>query len=114
MQPYSREEYGQFMKRKLKTTRLMGLFTCIVGLTCMILFGFQKSNLIETLFSDWMLLIMLTYTMAAAFTLNSGLQGVRTGNPWSRLNAIFAIVFYLFVVTLISYGFATGNLEVNF
>ena len=114
MQPYSKQEYGQYMKRKLKTTRLMGLFTCIVGLTCLILFGFQKSGFIETLFSDWMLLVMLTYAMAAAFTLNSGLQGVRTGNPWARLNAIIAIGFFLLVVTLISYGFATGNLEVQY
>ena len=114
MEPYSKSEYGEFLKRKLKITRWMGLFTCLVGLACIILFGMQRVNLIQTMFSEWMLLVMITYTMAAAFTLNSGLQGIKSGNPWARLNAMCAIAFYLFVVTLISYGFASGNLAVKF
>ena len=114
MEPYSLPEYSKYLKRRLKITRLMGLFTCIVGLVCIILFGLQRTNLIRTLFADWMLVIIITYTMAAAFTLNSGLQGIKTGNPWARINASCAIFFYMCVVTLISYGFASGNLTIQF
>ena len=114
MEPYSVEEFGKYLKRKMLMSRIMGLMGCLVGVISLILYALQSSHIINTVLSDWMLLITLTYSMATAFSFNSGLQGIKAGNPWQRLNMICAIFFYLLVVFLIAYGFASGNLYINF
>lgn len=114
MKPYSIEEYGKYLKRKLMLSRILGIIGCLVGLVCLLVYTLQKAHIINDLISDWLLLIILTYTMAAAFTFNSGLQGIKVGNPWQRVNTICAIFFYFFVVFLIAYGFASGNLRIQF
>lgn len=101
------QEYNGYLKRRLMLSRILGIITCLVGITCLVLYYFKIVN-------EWMCLVVLTYCMANCFTLNSQLQGVRVGNPWQRINAICAMFFYLFVVFLISYGFASGNLVVRF
>lgn len=114
MKPYSIQDWGKYLKRKMMISRIMGILGCLIGVACIIIFALQKAKVMNVLINDWMCLITLTYSMALAFTLNSGLQGVKVGNPWQRVNAICAVFFYLFVVFLISYGFASGNLQVKF
>ena len=114
MKPYSVNEYGKYLKRKMVISRVMGILGCLIGLACIAVYILQRFSIITHILNDWMLLVMVTYTMAMAFTVNSGLQGIKVGNPWQRINTIFAMFFYLFVVFLISYGFASGNLTLKF
>lgn len=101
------QDYSGFLKRKMIMSRIMGVISCLIGITCLILYYFKVVN-------EWMCLIILTYCMANCFMLNSNLQGIKVGNPWQRVNAYCSIFFYLFVVFLISYGFASGNLAILF
>ena len=114
MEPYSVEEFGKYLQRKMMLSRIIGIIGCLVGITSLVVYALQSSNIIGEVISDWMLLIMITYSMGVAFTSNSGLQGIKVGNPWQRLNAICAIFFYFMVVFLIGYGFASGNLYIKF
>lgn len=114
MAPYNVKEYGKYLKRKMVMSRIMGILGCLIGLACITLYILQRLSVLSHIINDWMLLVMVTYTMALAFTVNSGLQGIKVGNPWQRINSIFAMFFYFFVVFLISYGFASGNLSVMF
>ena len=110
MGAYSVAEYGRYLKRKMMMARIFGIAGCLLGIVCIILYGLQKGNFLIEIINDWMLLVMLTYCMATAFTYNSGLQGVKAKNPWQRINAVCAIFFYLFVIFLLSYGIYTGYL----
>lgn len=114
MEPYSVEEFGKYLKRKMVMSRILGILGCLMGLLSLVLYALQRANMISEVISDWLLLILLTYSMAIAFTFNSGLQGIKVGNPWQRINAFCAIFFYLLVVFLIAYGFASGNLNIGF
>lgn len=114
MEPYSVEEFGKYLKRKMMMLRIIGIIGCLAGVACLVVYALQKSNIIGEVISDWLLLINITYSMGVAFTSNSGLQGIKIGNPWQRLNAICAIFFYFLVVFLIGYGFASGNLYIKF
>ena len=110
MKPYSVADYGKYLKRKMMMARIFGIFGCLLGLVCITLYGLQKGNIVEEVINDWMLLVMLTYCMATAFTYNSGLQGIKAKNPWQRVNAACAIFFFLFVIFLLAYGIAIGYL----
>lgn len=114
MRPYSVPEYGKYLKRRMMMARILGIVGCVEGIICMIIFILQKTKVMGEVINDWMCLIILTFCMAQAFTLNSGLQWVKLGNPWQKINSICAIFFYLFVVFLISYGFASGNMTLKF
>lgn len=114
MEPYSVEGFGKYLRRKLMISRAIGILGCVVGLVSLILYALQKVNVVGHIMTDWLFLILLTYSMAVAFTSNSGLQGIKVGNPWQRINTICALFFYLFVIFLIAYGFASGNLTVQF
>ena len=98
------QEYADYLKRKLMMSRVVGLIVCLLGIACIALYYVKIVN-------GWLCLITLAYCMANTFSLNSQLQGIKTGNPWQRINAICSIFFYLFVVFLISYGFASGELS---
>ena len=113
MKPYSVSEYGGYLKRKMMISRFIGIIGCLLGLACVTLYILQKFSVIEGFMNDWMLLVVLTYTMAMAFTVNSGLQGIKVGNPWQRINTLLALLFYLFVLFLIVYGFTTGDLKLQ-
>ena len=108
MKAYSVSEYGKYLKRKMMMARIFGIAGCLLGLLCIVLYGLQRGGIIEEAINDWMLLVMLTYCMANAFTYNSGLQGAKSNNPWQRVNALSAIFFYLFVIFLLAYGIASG------
>lgn len=114
MEPYSVEEFGKYLKRKMVISRICGIMGCLIGIISLVVYALQKANIIGVLINDWMLLITLTYSMGVAFTFNSGLQGIKVGNPWQRINTIIAMFFYFFVVFLIAYGFASGNLVIKF
>lgn len=114
MKPYSVDGYGKYLRRKLMISRLIGILGCLVGIVSLVLYALQKANIVHELITDWLLLIVLAYSMAVAFTTNSGLQGVKVGNPWQRINMICAVIFYFFVIFLIAYGFASGNLVLQF
>lgn len=101
------QDYAGFLKRRMMMSRILGIFTCLLGIACIVLFYLKIVN-------DWMCLVVLAYCMANCFSLNSNLQGVKVGNPWQRVNSICAIILYLFVVFLISYGFASGEMSLQF
>lgn len=101
------EDYSGFLKRRMMLSRILGVVTCLAGITCLVLFYLKIVN-------EWMCLVVLTYCMANCFSLNSNLQGVKVGNAWQRVNMISSFILYFFVVFLISYGFASGNLGFQF
>lgn len=101
------QDYAGFLKRKLMISRVLGIFTSLLGIACLFLYYFKIVN-------DWMCIVVLTYCMGNCFSFNSHLQGVKVGNPWQRINSILSFILYLFVIFLISYGFASGNLSIKF
>lgn len=99
--------YSAFLKRKMISSRIMGILVCLLALASIVAYYFKFVN-------EWLCMIVLSYCIATIFISNSFLQDIKVGNPWQRINSIFAIFFFLVVIFLIVYGFVTGNLATKF
>ena len=101
------QNYAAFLKRKMIMSRIIGILACLMAIAAIILMYYK-------MVSEWMCTIVIGYAMATIFSNNSFLQGVKTGNPWQRINLICAVFFYIVVIGLIIYGFTTGQLSTQF
>lgn len=101
------QNYTAFLKRKMITSRIMGMLSCFLIVACLVLMHLKLIN-------SWMGVIGICYSMATIFSSNSFIQDIRTGNPWQRINTACAIFFYIGVVALIIYGFVAGEIGLQF
>lgn len=101
------QNYAAFLRRKMIMSRIIGIFACLIAIAAIVLLYFR-------FVTEWLCIIVIGYAMATIFSNNSFLQGVKTGNPWQRINMMCAIFFYVAVIALIVYGFATGELATQF
>jgi hypothetical protein len=90
-------------------SRTVGILSSLLGLASIVAY-FLKFEYV----GEWMLMIIITYCMAAVFSSNSFLQDIKVGNPWQRINAICSIFFFICVIFLIVYGFISGQLSTWF
>lgn len=101
------QQYNKYLCRRMMISRIIGILACMLGIASLILMYFGKV-------SEWMCIIMLTYAMATSFSSNSFLQNIKSANAWHRLNTVCSVIFYIFVIALIIYGFITGELSTQF
>lgn len=101
------QSHTAFLRRKMIMSRIIGIFSCLLALTAIILMYYKVA-------SEWLCTIAIGYALATIFSNNSILQGAKTGNPWQRINLICAILFYIIVIALIILGFSNGALSTKF
>lgn len=99
--------YTKHLKHKMMMARILGIMACLVAIVGLVLKYFEIIN-------EWMCIITISYAMGTIFAFNSNLQDIKVGNPWHRINAICAILFFAFVIFLIVYGFISGQLQTQF
>lgn len=101
------QKEAKYLKKRMITQRMTGILTCLLALTSIGVYYYQLIN-------GWMCVIVLAYCLGSVFTANSFIQDIKVGNPWSRVNSICSIAFYVLTVGLIIYGFVTKNLVLQF
>ena len=104
------QDYGRFLKRKLKMARVLGICSCVMCILCMVGYYFKFSLLAN----EMMTCLVLTYFIANIFSANSNLQFVKSGNAWQRVNGILSIIIYLCSIALSIIAFVTGEFVFNF
>ena len=104
------QEYGRFLKRKMKMARILGICSCVLCILCMV-GHYLKFSLLE---NELMTCLVLTYCIANIFSANSNLQFVKSGNAWQRVNGILSIIVYLCSIALVIVSFATGEFVFSF
>lgn len=110
MNGYSQKmnDYAKVLKRRLITSRLIGILGCLIGLACIVLYAYFHG---QTQW-QWTCLVLLGYSLGTIFMQNCNLQAVKNGNPWERVNGICAILMFLLDIFILSYAMASGNLIV--
>ena len=95
--------YSQFLKKKILKTRLIGIFSSLIGLSHLMLYYFGLMN-------HWLCAVMICYIIAINFLINSTYQEIFSGIKLSRLNLAIAVLFLLGTIALIVYAIISGNL----
>ncbi len=96
--------YSKALKRRIVKTRLVGILSAILATLCVFFYYF---NVLD----HWVCIIMLSYSMAISFTLNSSYQDINGALHWSKFSLLFAVVFFVATLALIIYAFASGNIR---
>ncbi|MBE7074197.1 MAG: hypothetical protein E7379_03815 [Clostridiales bacterium] len=101
------QEWGRYMKSKMRFARFMGFLFCLVVLGALALLYFEMLD-------RWTCMILLCFSMATIFMSNSYLQGIKVGKRWQVVNLILAFVFYIAVITLVTLAIVEGSLSLWF
>ncbi len=101
------QKEAKYLKKRMTISRVIGIFACLLALTGIAVYYLSLIN-------EWLCMILIAYCLGSIFTSNSFIQDMKVGNPWHRVNGVCSIIFYLLVVALIIYGFATNNLSLQF
>ena len=96
--------------RKMKMSRFMGIFSCLLAFVTIVIYYFDNIKFAN----DWMCIISLVYCLGSIFNSNSFLQDIKVGNPWQRVNGVISIAFYVLMAFLIVWGFVTKELLLQF
>ena len=98
---------AEHRRKKMRSSRIIGILSCLIALGSIVVYALGKLN-------PWLCIIVIAYGIASSFNSNSFLQDIKVGNPWQRINGFCSIFFYVVVVFLIAYGFATSQIQLQF
>ena len=96
--------YKKLLKQKFTRARVYGTITSIWGIILVLLYFLSQLD-------KWLLIVMIGYSLGAIFMSNITYQDIKSGNPWPKINAALAILFYLVSIGLMIYGFVIGELS---
>ena len=103
------QEWGDWLKRKLIYSRILGVICSLLCAGAMVLLYFKIGN-----FNNWMCTIVICFSMAGVFMANSNIQAVRSGRKWQVVNMLLALLCYAAVVVLVTISMLNGFIALSF
>jgi len=85
----------------LMMSRLTGLFVSCAIFIALLLYYFMQI--------DYMIMTLVILVLSGVnFTLNASIKSIKDVGVWSRVNALFSVIFFLAGIGLLVYGYITG------
>lgn len=96
--------YTNFLKKKLNTSRYIGLFASACAVALIVLYFLNIAD-------RWFAVIDIAYLMGMSFMSNVTCQDIKVGSPWQKFNAALAVICYALAIGLMVYAFVSGEIH---
>ena len=95
------QKWGDYLKRRLKMSRVMGILYCILCALSIVGLYFEEYL---PFMNGFMCAMMIFFSIGGIFLQNATLQDIKRGKKHQIINIVFSIICFTIVVVLATLG----------
>ena len=98
------DAYTRYLKKRLIGLRMVALLSALIGIAGIFLYFLNAVN-------PWVCAVIIAYSMAITFTLNSTYQEINSNAFWKKFSMALAFLGFIAIFAIIIYAFVSGALR---